>query len=92
MLALFLLAFGVEYLACHDRSQHSFTCHISDGITEDSVVDGGWSGFGACSKFCGGGIQTKICTNPVPANGGKDCIGSAAKACNTQACRGAFVA
>lgn len=63
---------------------------VADGITEDSIVDGGWSGFGACSKVCGGGIQTRLCTNPAPVNGGKDCEGSASKACNAQPCIGVF--
>ena len=75
---------------------HSECCSpivcVADDITEDGIVDGGWSGFGACSKVCGGGIQIRICTNPAPANGGKDCFGSASKACNTQPCLGVFVA
>ena len=75
---------------------HSECCSpivcVAEDITEDGRVDGGWSGFGACSKVCGGGIQARICTNPAPANGGKDCVGSASKACNTQPCLGVFVA
>merc|ERR1719265_1232740 len=56
-------------------------------------VDGGWSDFGEwseCSKSCGGGTQSrsKSCTNPAPANGGKDCEGEAIenRACNAQEC------
>ena len=49
-------------------------------------VDGGWSDWGACSADCGGGTQTRTCTNPAPANGGADCQGSAQQSCNTQAC------
>lgn len=39
----------------------------------------GWSGFGACSKTCGGGVQnrTRSCTNPPPSNGGVPCQGLA---------------
>lgn len=55
------------------------------GQTSDPV-DGGWSDWGACSADCGGGTQTRTCTNPAPANGGADCQGSAQQSCNTQAC------
>jgi len=54
--------------------------------TANSCVDGGWSSFGTCSATCGGGIQTRTCTNPSPAYGGADCVGSASQSCNTQAC------
>ena len=50
--------------------------------------DGGWSDFGACSVACGGGTQIRTCSNPVPANGGKDCAGDAINVCNTQTCGG----
>jgi len=56
-------------------------------------VDGGWSDFGEwseCSAECGGGAQTrtKTCTNPVSANGGKECEGDnmETKGCNNEAC------
>ena len=56
-------------------------------------VNGGWSAPGqwsACSATCGGGSQSrsKICNNPVPANGGTDCSGVAyeTQACNENAC------
>ena len=57
------------------------------------AVNGGYSEFSAwsaCSADCGSGVQsqTRTCTNPAPANGGKDCVGDAfqAEACNTQSC------
>ncbi len=49
-------------------------------------VDGGWSNFSTCSAICGGGTQTRSCTNPSPANGGNLCSGSTIQSCNTQAC------
>ncbi|XP_060069105.1 hemicentin-1-like [Ylistrum balloti] len=63
-------------------------------------VDGGWSDYTAwvgtsqCNVPCGGGFNTvsrsRTCTNPSPANGGKDCSGSATESktvsCNTQPC------
>ena len=63
--------------------------HVTDGITRDSTVDGGWTGFDACSVACGGGTQSRTCSEPSPSNGGKDCEGDATKTCNTQACTGA---
>lgn len=59
------------------------------------VIDGGftdWSAFGECDKSCGGGHQSRkrTCTNPPPANGGKDCIGITedVRNCNNFPCQG----
>lgn len=56
-------------------------------------INGGWAGFGsygACSKTCGGGTQTRsrTCTNPAPQWGGDNCPGSStsSQACNTHSC------
>ncbi|XP_061186916.1 coadhesin-like [Saccostrea echinata] len=68
--------------------------------TQGCPVNGGWSSYGAytawtpCSASCGGGTrsrsQTRTCSNPAPANGGKSCSGSSTKtetqSCNTQHC------
>ena len=63
-------------------------CHVADGVTGDTTLDGGWSDFGACSKACDGGTQSRNCSNPAPANGGRDCVGDSTNACNTEACPG----
>lgn len=49
-------------------------------------IAGAWSAWSACSATCGGGTQTRTCTNPAPANGGADCVGAASQACNAQSC------
>jgi hypothetical protein len=49
-------------------------------------VNGGWSSWGSCSASCGGGTQTRTCTNPAPANGGAYCSGASTQSCNTQLC------
>ena len=58
------------------------------------AVHGGWSewnDYGSCSVECGGGIQTRTreCSNPLPADGGNDCVGdlSETRNCNDQHCR-----
>ncbi|XP_031568759.1 MAM and LDL-receptor class A domain-containing protein 2-like [Actinia tenebrosa] len=39
---------------------------------------GRWSSWGSCSTTCGEGskTRTRICDDPVPKNGGKNCVGS----------------
>src|SRR3989338_2308533 len=49
-------------------------------------INGGWSAWSACSVTCGGGTQTRTCTNPSPACGGATCSGSTSQSCNTQSC------
>jgi hypothetical protein len=61
----------------------SQSCNTQACVTP---VDGGWTPWSACSASCGGGLQTRSCTNPAPANGGATCSGSASQLCNTQAC------
>ena len=52
-------------------------------------VDGGWNGWGGCSKDCGTGTKTRTCTNPEPAGAGADCSGldggNSLRASNTHA-------
>lgn len=49
-------------------------------------LNGGWSPWSSCDKKCGGGTQTRTCTNPSPANGGLSCSGANTQICNTQSC------
>lgn len=58
----------------------------SGGGTTPTPIAGGWSNYGTCSLACGGGIKTRTCTNPSPANGGAACVGSSSAVCNTPAC------
>jgi|GEM_PF-4977781 len=55
--------------------------------------DGGWgtwSGWGACSKACDGGQETRArsCNSPSPANGGLGCAGASSetRSCNNTPC------
>jgi len=47
-----------------------------------TTVNSGYSAWSTCSATCGGGIQTRKCTN-LP---GAACSGPSSQACNTQAC------
>lgn len=58
-----------------------------------TAVNGGWTGWSTCSVSCGGGTQTRSCTNPSPSCGGTQCtkldgtLGlTDSQSCNTQAC------
>jgi len=80
------------------KSKYAFYCRKSCNQCEakkeeKTVVDGGWtewSDFDECSKTCGGGENKRVrsCTNPEPANGGKDCEGEAVEQgeCSTNPC------
>ena len=58
-------------------------------------VDGSWSEWsmpGVCSTTCGSGqkVKKRICNNPKPLFGGKDCVGDAeiTVACFEEFCPG----
>ena len=67
--------------ACVGPSSQSQACN-----TQACAIDGGWSAWSACSLSCGGGTQTRTCTNPPPSGGGAACVGPSSQSCNTQAC------
>ena len=49
-------------------------------------INGGYTAWSACSATCGGGTQTRTCTNPAPAHGGQPCSGPSSQTCGFQAC------
>ena len=72
-------AFGGK--ACVGSTTDTRNCN-----THACPVNGGWSGFSACNKACGGGTQARTCSDPTPVNGGAQCTGNASQSCNTAAC------
>lgn len=67
-------------------------CHLLNKIIDSCVsssspaVDGAWSDWSTCSRTCGGGTQTRSCTNPSPSDGGAECTGATSRSCSTQSC------
>jgi len=60
------------------------SCNTQACVTP--AVNGGWTAWTTCSASCGGGTQSRSCTNPVPSNGGAVCAGASTQPCQTQAC------
>ena len=74
---------------------HKYSSHNDLLISSTVAVDGNWgrwSGFGKCSKSCGGGYEqrTRSCNDPSPSNGGASCkkMSHEERPCNVQACTG----
>lgn len=76
---------GADCVGNSERTCNTQPCG-GGGATPATPIDGGWSAWSACSVSCGGGTQTRTCTNPAPTNGGANCVGSSSQACNTQTC------
>lgn len=51
-----------------------------------TAVNGHWSAWSTCSATCGGGTQTRTCSDSAAANEGATCIGVSQQSCNTQSC------
>uniref|UniRef100_A0AAX7UTP5 Thrombospondin-1 n=1 Tax=Astatotilapia calliptera TaxID=8154 RepID=A0AAX7UTP5_ASTCA len=73
---------------CEGEGRHTKVCRKSP-----CPINGGWgpwSPWDICSVTCGGGVQTRkrLCSDPAPKYGGKDCIGDASESqiCNKQEC------
>ncbi|KAK6176120.1 hypothetical protein SNE40_014463 [Patella caerulea] len=87
--------YGGAECAGSSSQQKSVPCN-----TNPCPVNGGWTSFGSwrnsgtCSKTCGGGsqqqVQTRTCTQPVPAYGGAQCSGGSSQQkfieCNADPC------
>jgi len=52
----------------------------------NSAVYGGWTEYSECSVTCGGGVQTRACTDPKPSGGNSGCVGDSRRECGTEEC------
>lgn len=93
---------GVSNIVNGPGGSHQWNCNYNAGagliqhpcLTYDTpglcgiptIVNGGWSGWSSCSLSCGGGTQSRTCTNPSPSGGGANCVGASSQACNTHVC------
>ncbi|KAL3870899.1 hypothetical protein ACJMK2_038930 [Sinanodonta woodiana] len=78
---------------CADIDKAKVICKHFCGLC--SIVDGGWSEWtewSDCTVTCDNGTTTRIrdCSNPVPAHGGKDCVGNSKETfhCSPYKCPG----
>ncbi|KAL4631333.1 A disintegrin and metalloproteinase with thrombospondin motifs 2-like [Arapaima gigas] len=77
--------------------KHCFKGHciwLTPDILKQDGNWGMWSKFGSCSRTCGRGVRfkTRECDNPIPANGGRTCLGPKYEfqLCNTEECPNIF--
>lgn len=73
---------------CEGLAEETEACNVHPCPVDGKFSE--WGPFGVCDKTCGTGLRkrTRTCTNPRPANGGKDCEGvlEEQEKCNTQPC------
>lgn len=61
---------------------------LTSTASTTSWTNGNWSAWGSCSASCGGGTQSRTCTNPAPSASpaGVACSGGTSQSCNTSPC------
>jgi hypothetical protein len=62
---------------CNNLGEEAGILETGLPFNEPTPIDGGWSAWGPCIN----GKQDRTCTNPTPANGGKQCEGPATQVC-----------
>ena len=88
---LLSVQFTANNIACLQNSYTINTNVYNILILEDGVFSD-WIDVGNCTRECGGGTQEQIrvCDNPRPSCGGRNCIGLKTQVvqCNLQCCPG----
>ena len=82
-----VLCYQITGKSCNKQMRKD--CNKGEGWNEGAcptAINGGWSDWSACNVECGGGTQTRTCTNPEPQYNGLDCEGETNQACNVQDC------
>lgn len=72
---------------------YALECDLLNFLLIVTAIDGAWSEWhewGECSKTCGRGahVRLRVCDNPPPSDGGKDCSGDVTELqrCNYKKC------
>lgn len=63
---------------CNNAAEEAYVLETGIPVPDLKPVDGGWTEWTACLN----NQQTRACTNPSPANGGKVCEGPATQGCS----------